>query len=175
MNKFVKDIYLKYLTNEISFDEVKNNLAQFFTELYIHQEFDRMIVTHNSEFLDIFIELTNWFKRDKVFLSYFHELLTQSWHCRHEIIIDSIRSYKSASSVKFITKALEMKVDYLVESETDYNSFVRKCMWTLAEIKSTQSIDQLNKYSSSDNKVLALNAHEQIRWLSGEKDVRFMG
>ena len=47
-------------------------------------------------------------------------------------------------------------------------------MWALADINSPESIELLHKYINDDNEVIRKYADEQIRWLNGEKGMRYM-
>jgi len=68
-----------------------------------------------------------------------------------------------------------MNFNYLEQHDTDYPSFIRKCMWVLAEINTEESIALLKSYLENENPVIKQYADEQLRWLNGEKGMRYMG
>jgi hypothetical protein len=168
--------YLQYIGKEISFDEAKDGIAQLFLEYFFQNEFKRIIAYKAHEDIDMLIELVGWFGMEELYLDDFHQLLLEGWHTRHERLIEIFQHFKSPATIPFIAKILESEtLDYLLKWETDYASLVRKCMWTLADINTDESKSLLSRYLLSENKVIKQFAEEQLRWLQGEKGMRYMG
>jgi len=176
MNNIILTKYSQYLKNEISFDEARTSISQVFAEKYIKDEFEKLFLNHDFTFIEVLFKLASWFEVGEVFLPYYNRLLVESWHFSHEWVIEKIQSYKSPSSIDFIAKALNsMNFNYLEQHDTDYPSFIRKCMWVLAEINTEESIALLKSYLENENPVIKQYADEQLRWLNGEKGMRYMG
>ena len=176
MDNVILTKYSQYIKNEISFDEARSSISQVFAEKYIKDAFEKLCSNHDFTFIEVLFNLASWFEVGEVFLPYYNRLLVESWHFSHEWVLDNIQSYKSPSSIDYIAKAIDsLNVNYLEQHDTDYPSFIRKCMWTLADINTTESIELLRSYLGSENPVISQYANEQLRWLNGEKEMRYMG
>lgn len=179
MNSKIEKIYHNLNANRISFEEAKSELGKIFAIDFLNREFEELFKekpVNSTQTIMILIMLPEWLGLQYEFLTTFNRLLIQSWHTCHEILISEIASLKSSDSVAYIDKAIQLELDYLVqdESDTEYVSFIRKCMITLADINTSESIELINKYKNDKNEVVRRCADEQIRWLNGEKGMRYM-
>ena len=176
MNNIFLEKYHQFINKEISYDEAKSSVVQIMAEYYIKNEFEKVLACKAKEDLNVLFQLISWFNLEEKYLPDYHKLLLESWHFRHEWLIDVIMNHKNPLSIPYIVKALELNdINYIINHDTDYPSFVRKCMWALANIDTTESRNQLSTYLLSDNKVILKFADEQLRWLKGEKGMRYMG
>lgn len=175
MKPDIEDIFNQYLKKELTFDNAKSKIQKILIKTGIEMELEHVLKYQDNNSMDIALSIIDWFEDSEDYLPLLHRLLVEKWHYRHEMVLNSIRYYKSPSSIEFIAKAVNLsEIDYLVNHDTDYASFIRKCMWAIADIKTDESIDLLKSYLGDVNPVISQYADEQLRWLNGEKGMRYM-
>ena len=135
---------------------------------------NEFFVLEKHNLLEALLFIPGWFDIRIKFLDYYNQFLDEQWHHHHEAIVTLLSSIKSNTSIKYIDIAIHSHFKYLHLDDLTYASFIRKCMWTLADINSPESIEFLHKYINDDNEVIRKYADEQIRWLNGEKGMRYM-
>ncbi|HLP94657.1 MAG TPA: hypothetical protein VK168_11510 [Saprospiraceae bacterium] len=201
MKGSVYSIYIKNLLGKSSFEIAKSEiiqlaLQQFFNKIFeelLHDQskstteelseifkdmggwIDEDFVLKKSNTLEALLFVPSWFNLQSDFVNYYNLLLIEKWHHNHEDIISIITSIKSETSIPYINAVISLQFKYLYLSDTSYASFIRKCMWALADINTEESIALLKKYLESENPVIKRYADEQLRWLDGEKGMRYMG
>lgn len=176
MHDLILKKHLQFITQAITFEDFMNSANQVFAEFYIRAEFDRVFAHKDQEVLDVLFDLVSWCRMEELFLPRFHQMILETWHCRHEQILDIIKHTKHPSSISYIAEAIVLQdIDYLTKHDTDYPAFVRQCMWALADIHTDESISLLKEYRKSENAIIFQFADEQLRWLDGEKEMRVMG
>ena len=196
MQNKISEAYLNELLGKVTFEEAKAKLIQYAVYNLFTHEFDKLLnegpaveravdndtsnwndelfTEDKHQVVEALIILPSWFNIKKDFIEYYNRLLLSPWHHEHESLIELIKNTRSVSSTPYIEKAIQNNYKYLHFNDTNYASFIRKCMWALADINSPESIDLLHKYINDDNEVIRKYADEQIRWLNGEKGMRYM-
>lgn len=177
MNEDIKSLYYDNLFGRISYDVAKEKVSIICISNCLENEFNQLFIEQPenvTEIIGILLIIPSWYDLQRSFLIYYHRLLIEPWHEAHEWLIDIIMEFKSTESIEYIKTAIKLDFDYLHLNDTEYASFIRKCMWALADINNPESIELLHKYLNDDNEVIRKYADEQIRWLNGEKGMRYM-
>jgi hypothetical protein len=197
MKAAISEIYLDQLLGKSTFEEAKVKLTEYAVKGLFSQEFDRLLsepiiiepeiganisewhdeffIKEKNEIVEALIILPSWFGIKKDFIEYYNQLLIVNWHHEHESLIETIKNTKSNTSTTYIKKAILNNYKYLHFNDTNYASFIRKCMWALADINTEESNELLKSYLENENPVIRQYADEQIRWLNGDKNTRYMG
>lgn len=176
MNNRIKSIYTDNLLGKIEYEPARKEVIEICVYEYLIKEFH---VLNNdkpddsTEIIEMLIILPTWFGIQEKFIFEYNRLLIQNWHTAHEWLIDCIMKYKDPASIRFICEALQLNFTYF-PADTEYASFIRKCMWTLADINTPESIELLQGFRLDKNAVISKFADEQIRWLNGDKGMRYM-
>lgn len=168
--------FFNKISEELLHDKSKSTieeLSEIFKDMggWIDEDF----VLKKRNTLEALLYIPSWFNLQSDFVKYYNLFLIEKWHHNHEDIIAILTSIKSETSIPYINAAIKMHFKYLDLSDTNYASFIRKCMWALADINTEESIELLKIYLESENPVIKQYADEQLRWLSGEKGMRHMG
>jgi hypothetical protein len=88
------------------------------------------------------------------------DLVTESWHTKHEDMALLLQEKKEPSSVKALSEAALMSLEYLGHDES--YGFARKCTWALADIGTVESKRALEKLSTNSNEHIAMYAKKRI-------------
>jgi hypothetical protein len=168
--------FLKNTFEELLHDNTKSTLeelSEIFKDMggWIDEDF----VLQKRNTLEALLFIPSWFNLQPEFVNYYNQFLIEKWHHNHEDILTILASIKSKTSVPYIDAAIKSEFKYLNLSDTNHASFIRKCMWALADINTKESIELLKNYLKSENPVIRQYADEQTRWLNGEKGMRYMG
>lgn len=100
----------------------------------------------------------------------FCEILKGNWHQQHEEIARIFQfKLKCDCSVESLVEAMNQKYEYL-QTSGDYESFVRKCMYAIADLKTPHSLNILNKLSFSKNLVIREFAMYQVKRITTSQD-----
>jgi hypothetical protein len=196
MRNIMNTLYIDQMLGKITYEDAKERLIIQAVIAYLTSEFDSLFLdapnevnTPNelrdewfdknfnkdkNELVESLLIVPTWFGLGKLFTDFYNRILIEPWHHNHESVIDIIIQHKPESSVLFIEKAISLDLIYLHFNDTNYSSFVRKCMWALADINTPESIALLNRYRNDENEVVRQYADEQVRWLKGEKGMRYM-
>ena len=197
MKASISEIYLDQLLGKSTFEGAKVKLTEYAVNSLFSQEFDRLLsesiiiepeighkisewhdeffIKEKNEIVEALIILPSWFGIKNDFIEYYNKLLIVNWHHEHESLIETIKNTKSNSSTTYIEKAILNNYKYLHFNDTNYASFIRKCMWALADINTEESVGLLKSYLENENPVIRQYAEEQIMWLNGDKNTRYMG
>ncbi len=177
-NKIIEESLIFLLDN--TFEELLNDnsvstpeeLSEIFKDMngWINEDF--VLSKHNL--LEALIFIPTWFKvRDK-YVYYYNKFLIEKWHQNHEHLLSALSSIKDETSIPYIDRAINTDYKYLLLEDLNYASFIRKCMWALADINTSESIEMLQAYRNDVSEIKRKYADEQIRWLNGEKGMRSM-
>lgn len=177
MNQKIKSIYLENLLGRKDYTTSKAEMIEICITEYIFNEIRALNIEKPEDantIIGMLITLPSWFGIKEKFLDEYHALLVQDWHTAHEWLIDCIMRYKSPSSIKYIIEAIYKDFYHFSLSDTNYASFIRKCMWALADINTPESIEILQAYRNDESEIKRKCADEQLRWLNGEPGMRVM-
>lgn len=200
MENILYSTYLRNLLGKISIDEAKEEITSLLVHRFLKDKFDELLkdISKSSpaELSEVFKDMNGWVDEDFVerkhndlealiyvpswfniqieFIDYFNKFLIERWHHNHEHLLSVLSSIKSNSSPEFIDVAINLEFKYMQLDELTYEGYIRKCMWTLADINSPESIKILHKYSTDPSEIKRKYADEQIRWLEGDKTMRYM-
>lgn len=201
METSIYTIYINNLLGKFSLEDAKNEISQIAIKQFINNLFEELLHDNSKstpqELSEIFKDMNGWIDEDYVqkknnvleallyipswfniqsdFINYYNLFLVEKWHHRHEDILAILICYKSETSVPYIDAVINSQFKYLELSDTNYASFIRKCMWALADINTKESNELLKSYLGNENPVIRQYADEQLRWLNGEKGMRYMG
>lgn len=135
---------------------------------------DEDFVYEKHHTLEALVFIPAWFKHQDRYVRYYNKFLIEKWHHNHEHLLAVLSSLKSETSVPFINIAINTNYKYLILEDSTYASFIRKCMWALADINTPESIEILQAYKNDESEVKRACADEQLRWLNGEPGMRVM-
>lgn len=65
----------------------------------------------NGDRVEFSLIISDIFKKDKILLDIYEKLLFETWHDRHEDIVDVISQHGNASSIPSLIKCLDMNLD----------------------------------------------------------------
>ena len=180
MDKSIVALYYNQLLQEISYEDAKFKIRLEILKEYFQREFEELLKNQNEELVEPLVFLPRIFGLERMFISYYNRLLVESWHFEHEQLIDFIKVFKDDSSIPFIEQAIKSNFEYMDCDINDcegttFFSFIRKCMWGLAEINTQEALDLLRVFSDSENPVIRQNAKNQLKWaLEGDENMRLM-
>lgn len=192
----MNSLYIDQMLGKTTYEDAKERLIIQAVTAYLTKEFDALLSDtpnndttpielrdewfdpdfdkEKNELVESLLIVPTWFGLGNLFTDYYNRILIAPWHHHHESVIDAIIHHKSETSILFIEKAISLDFIYLHYNDTNYTSFIRKCMWALADINTSESIALLSRYKNDENEVIRRYADEQVRWLDGEKGMRYM-
>jgi len=174
MDKTIFTIFYNQMLGKISYEKAKEVVCLEVVKNYFHREFEELFLNKNSEIIEPLIFLPQWFNIQDDFIVYYNKLLIESWHFNHEFLIDRVALFKSNTSTPYIEKAVSINFEYMTLDETNHASFIRKCMYALGDINSPESVEALTKFCKNDNPFIHNFAEEQLKWLDGDQEMRYM-
>ena len=93
-------------------------------------------------------------------------MLVETWHCSHEHLIRYLQDHPSSSSIEPLRKAIELKPQLEYLSYDDYGAYYKKCLWALAVDPSPLAIEEIRKYTESDDEILQEQARYRLEKLT---------
>ncbi|HID39606.1 MAG TPA: hypothetical protein EYP36_08840 [Calditrichaeota bacterium] len=162
--KILRDLHL----GRINFEEFTSLYPIEITNSYLIRELGRAIDCHDVKALAYLLSV--FYKRGffSELCKYLTDLMIQSWHKEHENIAMVLQfDVKCPDSVDNLIKAMEMKYKYLFD-RCDYEPFVTKCMYAIADLGTDYSKQKLTELSLSEDPILAEAAKFQLDRLAEE-------
>ncbi|HSZ33307.1 MAG TPA: hypothetical protein VK772_08345 [Puia sp.] len=100
------------------------------------------------------------FKNPDKYVDILCQLLSKSWHTRHEDIVALLQGIKAPQSVDALYKAALAKFDYLNYDDT--HSLARKSIHALADINTEDSLVKLKLLANSNIEIIKEKAKKQL-------------
>jgi len=155
-----------FVRRKFNFHELEKKYPQKINEKYMLNELDDLLVNQDKESLDYLIILSCNFGVTKKIGLHLCEFLTVDWHRQHE---DLARLFQNKihlpESIDFLVKAMILKFDYLFEQD-DYEPFVTKCMYAIADLNTEASKSKLNELAESEDPIIKEAAQYQLERFS---------
>lgn len=162
-----KALLKDFIRGKFNFHELEKIYTQEIDEKYILNELDDLLVNQDRESLDYLIILSCNFGITKKIGLHLCEFLIIDWHRQHE---DLARIFQNKihlpESIDFLVKAMMLKFGYLFEQD-DYEPFITKCMYAIADLNSEASKSKLVELAGSDDPVIKKAAQYQLDRLPG--------
>ncbi|MBN8851224.1 MAG: hypothetical protein BGO55_10025 [Sphingobacteriales bacterium 50-39] len=117
----------------------------------------------NAEEVDLGLSLLFFdkeFRNSKKYVEILCELLSASWHYRHEDIVTLLQGLKAPESVDALYEAALSRFDYLDYDDT--YALARKCIHALGDIKTEYSKEKLRLLATSDVPIIKEKAEKQL-------------
>lgn len=168
MNQQEKDLVKQFILRRIDFQNLENTFPKKINEEYIIEELLKLEVVNDGEALDYLITLAYRIGFTQKIGKILSTFLTKNWHKEHEEIARILQfRVKVPESINDLSVAMELKFSYLVERD-DYESFVNKCMYAIADLNSRESMMKLEELAGSKNDVIRKSAQWQLDSLNGK-------
>lgn len=149
----------------ISYETFISKFPVEINKQYILENLAKAISERNSILFELLISLCYYsgFVSESCIL--FCRAMEEDWHKQHEEIARIFQfKLKCECSVESLMKAMIQKYDYLIVSG-DYDSFVRKCMYSIANLRTDHSLESLKKLSKSTDVIIKSHALFQLERL----------
>lgn len=131
-------------------------------EKIIQKLLKESILNKNEHELDLILILLEHFNLIKSFNLILSELLIQPWHHFHDRIASDLEFNASANITEYLYKGA-LYGCYNLEYESDYCGFNRKCLYALAKIGTTESINYIKMVSQSGNAIVSNYAKDILK------------
>lgn len=115
---------------------------------------DESILNKNESELDLILMLLEHFNIIKHFNLILAKLLIQPWHHFHDRIAGVLEFNASEDIIEYLYKGALYSCENL-EYESDYCGFNRKCLYALAKIGTSKSINYIKEVSKSSNTIVS--------------------
>ncbi|MDV7696783.1 hypothetical protein N6B72_07620 [Chryseobacterium soli] len=165
MKNYIRSRISKLYKNEISKESFINKYEEkekkSINETYIKELIKRARKNKDAGDIEEVVVLiySGDFNNDQ----YIEELcgvILESWHFKHEDIVQILHKLKDPSTVDFLYKVSEMHFDYLDYDDT--YQLARKCIKALATIRSANAIKKLQILLKSDNPIISEYAKKEL-------------
>ncbi len=162
--KFFSEIVSKLWTNEISQEDLVNNYKNKITEKDIinglevafnkKDEKETESIFHIAFTFDLFTQES---------IQILGKFISQTWHKQHEEIARVFQKLKNPNSIQSIMEGVHIKCDYWFDNG---DAFIRKCLYALAEINTSESISKINILANDSNEIIKKYSLEQLKELT---------
>lgn len=155
-----KALILKLMTKQINISEFLCQFGDGSGELDLCKELTIAREAKDAELVDLLLYLSAVVKFDYYDVDILNQLVTDSWHQKHEEIVRLLDHYRQPSSVNPLYKAVLLNLDY-----RDYDEdfvLANKCIRTLEKIQDQNAIEKMELLAAADNELIRQYAKKHL-------------
>lgn len=155
-----KDLILKLMMKQINISEFLCQFGDGSGELDLCKELTIAQEAKDAELVDLLLYLSAVVKFDYYDVDILNQLVTDTWHQKHEEILRLLDHYRQPSSVNPLYEAALLNLDY-----RDYDEdfiLANKCMRALEKIQDQNAIEKMELLASADNELIRQYAQKHL-------------
>lgn len=155
-----KELILKLMMKQINLSEFLCQFGDGSGELDLCKELTIAREAKDAELVDLLLYLSAVVKFDYDDVDILNQLVTDTWHQKHEEIVRLLDHYRQPSSVNPLYKAALLNLDY-----RDYDEdfvLASKCIRALEKIQDQNAIEKMELLASADNELIRQYAQKHL-------------
>ena len=155
-----KALILKLMMKQINLSEFLCQFGDGSGELDLCKELTIAREAKDAELVDLLLYLSAVVKFDYDDVDILNQLVTDTWHQKHEEIVRLLDHYRQPSSVNPLYKAALLNLDY-----RDYDEdfiLANKCIRALEKIQDQNAIEKMELLASADNELIRQYAQKHL-------------
>lgn len=155
-----KALILKLMMKQINLSEFLCQFGDGSGELDLCKELTIAREAKDAELVDFLLYLSAVVKFDYYDVDILNQLVTDSWHQKHEEIVRLLDHYRKPSSVNPLYKAALLNLEY-----RDYDDdfvLANKCIRVLEKIQDQNAIEKMELLASADNELIRQYAQKHL-------------
>lgn len=172
MKEFDYSIFKAYFSKQIKREEFLKKLIHIYNsdKYFLLHELSNSYIEKNPDNINKLIYMLYVLEQEiegfnlSAYLDILNKLIISDWHCEHEDIVLLLVKISDTSSLEYISKAMNLKLDYL-EWDDNY-AFEKKCVHAIARIGDKKAIPYLKTISTEKNLIVRDCAIKQITKIS---------
>ena len=155
-----KELILKLMMKQINLSEFLCQFGDGPGVLDLCKELTIAREAKDAELVDLLLYLSAVVKFDYYDVDILNQLVTDTWHQKHEEIVRLLDHYRQPSSVNPLYEAALLNLDY-----RDYDDdfiLANKCIRTLERIQDQNAIEKMKLLASADNELIRQYAQKYL-------------
>ncbi|MFW3570841.1 hypothetical protein [Kosakonia cowanii] len=155
-----KDLILKLMMKQINISEFLCQFGDGSGVLDLCKELTIAREAKDAELVDLLLYLSAVVKFDYYDVDILNQLVTDTWHQKHEEILRLLDHYRQPSSVNPLYEAALLNLDY-----RDYDDdfiLANKCIRVLEKIQDQNAIEKMELLASADNELIRQYAQKHL-------------
>lgn len=155
-----KDLILKLMMKQINLSEFLCQFGDGSGELDLCKELTIAREAKDAELVDLLLYLSAVVKFDYYDVDILNQLVTDTWHQKHEEIVRLLDHYRQPSSVNPLYEAALLNLDY-----RDYDEdliLANKCIRVLEKIQDQNAIEKMELLASADDELIRQYAQKHL-------------
>ncbi|AVJ18252.1 hypothetical protein CLM71_14455 [Serratia sp. MYb239] len=156
-----KDLILSFIMNKITATELISSYNENYGEINICKELYNARNEKDPDAVDIFLYFGDVIGYRYTCINLLNNLLTETWHKKHEELVRLLAQYKSETSINSLFETSLLNLDYLDYDED--HVLADKCIRALAKINTKESIEKIKKLTHSDNASIRKSATKHLQ------------
>ncbi|WP_313275337.1 hypothetical protein [Kosakonia cowanii] len=155
-----KELILKLMMKQINLSEFLSQFGDGSGELDLGKELTIAREAEDAELVDLLLYLSAVVKFDYYDVDILNQLVTDTWHQKHEEIVRLLDHYRQPSSVNPLYKAALFNLDYRGYDE-DF-VLTNKCIRALEKIEDQNAIEKMELLAGADNELIRQYAQKHL-------------